>query len=170
MTKEYFGKSSANALMGIVKKEMHDSNKELKDAIEQNKTLTDNALDKALKVTDKGAAGGVAPLDEDGKVSSEYLPGYVDDVIEMSSVAAEGEEAKWYVVDPDTGVTETEVDFVKGKIYLDVDNNKSYRWGGTALVDITSPDMVELEADEIQKMWDAITIPTDPTEGEEGQV
>lgn len=120
---------------------------------------TQTALDAKIPTSAKGTANGVAPLGADGTVPSEYLPGYVDDVIEMKQVAGDTEGVtKWVVVDPDEGVTTTEVGFVKGKIYLDVDTNLSYRWGGTELVLITSSDLVEMTADEIQNMWDSIEV------------
>ena len=34
----------------------------------------------------KGAAGGLAPLDENGQVASQYLPSYVDDVLEFVGI------------------------------------------------------------------------------------
>lgn len=49
------------------------------------------------------------------------------------------------------------VAFVRGKIYVDVDENLSYRWGGSSLVLITSADMVEMDDDAVQKLWDSIT-------------
>ena len=67
-----------------------------------------------------GAVGGVCPLDGTGKVSSTYLPSYVDDVIEAANFASL----------PVTGET--------GKIYVTLDTNKQYRWSGSAYVQITS--------------------------------
>jgi hypothetical protein len=54
----------------------------------------------------------------DGKVPASQLPSYVDDVIEVASFSAL----------PTTGET--------GKIYVTLDTNKQYRWGGTAYVEI----------------------------------
>ena len=34
----------------------------------------------------KGVANGIAPLDDNGQVSSQYLPGYVDDVLEFGGI------------------------------------------------------------------------------------
>lgn len=141
----------------------------LKGMIDDQKTAFDTALEDVIPSSEKGAASGVAPLGEDGVVPSTYLPSYVDDVIDMSYTPSEneGEDGTWYVVDPDEGKTTTEVQFVKGKIFLDVDNNISYRWSGTALVDITSPDMEELTPEEIQAMWDGIVIDDGTTDDPE---
>lgn len=79
------------------------------------------AEDVAAVPTDaKGAAGGVATLGDDGRVPTAQLPSYVDDVIEAenhSALPAEGEG---------------------GKIYITLDDNKTYRWGGSAYVEISA--------------------------------
>ena len=67
----------------------------------------------------KGAANGVAELDSSGKVPSSQLPSYVDDVLEYNSSSAF----------PVTGES--------GKIYVALDNNKTYRWGGSDYVEIS---------------------------------
>ena len=68
----------------------------------------------------KNAANGYAGLDASGKVASAQLPSYVDDVIEVADFASL----------PTTGET--------GKIYVALDTNVTYRWGGSAYVEITS--------------------------------
>ncbi len=73
----------------------------------------------AIATTAKGANGGVAELDSSGKVPSSQLPSFVDDVLEYSSKSAF----------PATGET--------GKIYVATDTNKTYRWSGTAYVEIS---------------------------------
>lgn len=67
----------------------------------------------------KGVAGGYAPLDGSAKIASTYLPSYVDDVLEYANQAAF----------PGTGET--------GKIYVALDTNKTYRWSGSAYVEIS---------------------------------
>jgi hypothetical protein len=67
-----------------------------------------------------GVANGVAPLSAANLIPSEYLPSYVDDVIESATFAdlpAVGEV---------------------GKIYVDLDTNKAYRWSGSIYIHITS--------------------------------
>jgi hypothetical protein len=73
-----------------------------------------------IPTTVKGAANGIAELDENGKVPSAQLPSYVDDVIEKENKAAF----------PATGES--------GKIYVALDDNKTYRWSGSAYVEISS--------------------------------
>ena len=72
-----------------------------------------------IKGTEKGAASGVAELDSNGKVPSSQLPSYVDDVLEYANKASF----------PATGET--------GKIYVDLATNLTYRWSGTAYVEIS---------------------------------
>lgn len=68
----------------------------------------------------RGAANGVAPLNASSKIDATYLPSYVDDVLEYAAKAnfpATGED---------------------GKIYIDEATNKTYRWSGSAYVEISA--------------------------------
>lgn len=67
-----------------------------------------------------GAANGVAPLGSDKLIPSSYLPSYVDDVIEVSNYASL----------PASGES--------GKIYVTLDDGKTYRWGGTSYAEISA--------------------------------
>ena len=71
-----------------------------------------------------GVADGVASLDSTGKVPTSQLPSYVDDVIEVAGI------------DNAPIVGETD------KIYVDTLTNKTYRWSGTAYVEISASDVV----------------------------
>ena len=68
----------------------------------------------------KGAVNGVAELDANGKVPSAQLPSYVDDVLEYDKQSSF----------PTTGEA--------GKIYIAKDTNKTYRWSGSAYVEISA--------------------------------
>lgn len=68
----------------------------------------------------KGAANGYAGLDSSGKVPASQLPSFVDDVLEFANFAAL----------PVTGET--------GKIYVTLDTNRTYRWGGSAYTEISA--------------------------------
>ena len=70
--------------------------------------------------SEKGSAGGVATLDANGLVPSSQLPSYVDDVIEAANFAALPAEGEG------------------GKIYVTLDDNKTYRWGGSAYAEISA--------------------------------
>ena len=78
--------------------------------------LNSNKLDKSLK----GASGGLAELDNSGKVPSSQLPSYVDDVVKYEGVSNF----------PTTGES--------GIIYIDTTTNKSYRWTGSGYAEISA--------------------------------
>jgi hypothetical protein len=86
-------------------------------------TQVNSAINDAVKyyipISQKGVAGGVAPLGSDGLISSSFLPSYVDDVLEFASLSAF----------PSTGES--------GKIYIAVDTNLTYRWSGTQYVEVS---------------------------------
>lgn len=88
-----------------------------------NYTTTTNmntALGNKLNTSLKGAANGLAELDANGLVPSSQLPSYVDDVLEYANKSSF----------PATGES--------GKIYVSQNDNKTYRWSGTAYVEISS--------------------------------
>lgn len=93
------------------------------DANAKNLVLADGtniAQSTFIPATEKGANSGVATLGADGKVPASQLPSFVDDVIEVANFAALPAEGE------------------AGKIYVTLDNNKTYRWGGTAYVEISA--------------------------------
>lgn len=83
-------------------------------------TAQQAALDTKLNVTLKGAANGLAELDSGGRVPTSQLPAYVDDVVSVANFAAL----------PVTGEAD--------KIYVTIDTNLTYRWSGSAYVEISS--------------------------------
>lgn len=90
------------------------------DANKPISTATQTALDAKLDDSQKGAANGLAELDSGGLVPTAQLPSYVDDVIEAANFAGL----------PGTGAT--------GKIYVTLDDNKTFRWSGSAYVEISA--------------------------------
>ena len=76
--------------------------------------------DAQVKRSEMGVAGGVATLDQEGKVPSSQLPSFVDDVIEVDS----------YDNLPTTGEA--------GKIYATKDTNLTYRWSGSRYIEISA--------------------------------
>ena len=79
----------------------------------------DTKLSGKIDTTLKGSANGIAELNENGKVPSSQLPSYVDAVVEYTSISDF----------PSTGDT--------GKIYVDTTTNLTYRWSGSAYVEIS---------------------------------
>jgi hypothetical protein len=96
----------------------------LKKGSSTAETYTKGAIDTLL--SGKQAAGNYQPagsyatLGSDGKVPSSQLPSYVDDVLEYTAKSAF----------PTTGEA--------GKIYIAKDTNKTYRWSGSAYVEISA--------------------------------
>lgn len=89
-----------------------------------NKALTSDitlsAADvSAVPTSDLGVAGGVATLDANGKLDSSQMPASVDDIIEAATASQF----------PATGES--------NKIYVALDTNLTYRWGGSAYVEIS---------------------------------
>lgn len=78
--------------------------------------------------SEKGSANGVAQLGSDGLVPASQLPSYVDDVIEiyLSEGVAYKEESHTTQVSPETG-----------KIYVNMHDSNTYRWSGSAYVEIS---------------------------------
>ncbi|MBW8521939.1 hypothetical protein K0U91_05580 [Chryseobacterium chendengshani] len=68
----------------------------------------------------KGTANGVATLGSSGLIPTNQLPSYVDDVLEFAGLSNF----------PTTGET--------GKIYVAIDTNQTYRWSGSAYIQIAS--------------------------------
>ena len=78
------------------------------------------------QLSEKGNPNGYASLDSGGKVPSSQLPSFVDDVLEFANLAAF----------PGTGET--------GKIYVALDNNKTYRWSGSAYIEISPSEVTSV--------------------------
>ena len=87
--------------------------------VDANFTGLNTELGQKELASNKGVANGYASLDAAGKVPSAQLPSYVDDVVEAANLASL----------PGTGET--------GKIYVTLDTNKTYRWSGSAYVEIS---------------------------------
>lgn len=92
-----------------------DALDEIYEAMESNTT----DIAGCIKNTQKGAANGVASLDSNGRVPSSQLPSYVDDVVEYNAKSEF----------PATGEA--------GKIYVDKTTNLTWRWSGSAYVEIS---------------------------------
>ena len=98
-----------------------------KYALEDHVHPTDTSR---LAASLKGTANGVAELDENGKVPSSQLPSYVDDVIE----GYYWDGSFFY----DIGHTIEIYPPESGKIYIELNSGKTYRWSGSAYVEISA--------------------------------
>lgn len=77
----------------------------------------------------KGVANGIAELDGNGKVPAAQLPSFMDDVLDGYLY-----NGKFYAEQAHT----TELTAEGGKIYIDKETNKQYRWSGSAYAEISS--------------------------------
>lgn len=72
-----------------------------------------------MSESDWAKLNNTVPLDENGLISSQYLPSYVDDVLEYDTIAQF----------PKTGES--------GKIYVDISAKLTYRWTGSQYTEIS---------------------------------
>lgn len=111
------------------------------DANKPISTAAQTALNAKENAANKGVANGYAGLDAAGKVPANQLPSYVDDVLEFANLVAF----------PVTGEA--------GKIYVALDTNKTYRWSGSAYVEISASSGTPQPAGIIQQ-YAGSTAPT----------
>lgn len=79
-------------------------------------SLTIDDLKPYQLTSEKGQPNGYAPLNNSSQIDSQYLPSYVDDVLEFANLASF----------PTSGES--------GKIYVAIDSSLQYRWGGSIYV------------------------------------
>ena len=87
-----------------------------------------------IKASTKGVANGVASLGSDGKVPSAQLPSYVDDVIEGYYMSDDTTSKFW----ADKSTSSSRIAGEAGKIYVDKDTGKTYRFSGSDFVEISA--------------------------------
>lgn len=111
------------------------------------------SLDGCVKVEDKGVAGGWCPLDANKKVDAQYLPSYVDDVVEVYPRASVSPLSKDWFSETSGGSAITPE---KGKIYTlmasggdGYPENSQYRWGGTTFVKLNDGNVSPIANTEI---------------------
>lgn len=105
--------AKADAVLQTARKEMEGK------ADLSNGKVPDSQLPGYIPSGSKGASGGVAELDSSGRVPAAQLPSYVDDVLEYAGLSAFPKPGE------------------NGKIYVDTATNLTYRWSGSAYVEIS---------------------------------
>lgn len=121
-------------------------------AVQTSRKINGQMLDNDVQLTaaDVGAvsssivgeANGVAPLDSNKLIPADFLPSYVDDVVEYDNLDA-------FPTTEGPGLAE------KGKIYVAKDTNAIYRWSGSAYIEIGTATST---ADEAYKLATAYKI------------
>lgn len=90
-----------------------------------------------LNIADNYALKTDVPiLDDNNLIPNEYLPSYVDDVVEVIQNGQNFEVPK--VVNGEYMPSGSVISPETSKIYVNVTDNKTYRWSGTAYVEISS--------------------------------
>lgn len=144
--------------------------KHLDDYPDLKKLIQDAATadgSKYILKTDKGAANGVAPLGADSKVPAQYLPSYVDDVVDYTNIITVNDvnailnnntySNKTYIVTSNNATYNNKIidfgnntstndwiieDLVTDKLYINTSSGNVYRWSGTTLAKIGPADLV----------------------------
>lgn len=118
------------------------------------------AASNAIPSSQKGSANGVCPLDANTKIDAQYLPSYVDDVVEayirtgqtaLSQNWLATGSASGTVITPQTGVI-----YVIMNGTDDYPTNSQYRWGGSAYVKLNDggvSEMTTAEMDTATNNW-----------------
>lgn len=108
--------------------------------------------------TSVGVANGVCPLDSNTKIDAQYLPSYVDDIIE--AYIRTGQTAlssTWLATGSASGTTITPE---SGKIYVLMNSDSTYsentefRWGGSTYVKINDGGISEMTTAEMDTATD----------------
>lgn len=106
----------------------------------------------AIATTQKGSASGICPLDANSKVDAQYLPSYVDDVLEAYPRSGQTELSQNWLSATSGGSALTPE---TGKIYVlmaDSTNyaaNTQFRWSGSAYVKLADGGVSEITNAEI---------------------
>lgn len=123
-----------------IDKMLGDEDGSLSDLIAELEEKLDEFIDS------KNQPGGYVGLDESGLISSDILPSYVDDVIDVYAVYGQDEIGNLLSINlyedsdhqiPITGET--------GKIYVDVTEDNpgfQFRWSGTTFIQISSGGLI----------------------------
>ena len=112
-------KSKLETILGDGDESIYSMQEELDRLKSDVNNIGNVIIPEMIPLSQKGSVNGVASLDENGKVPSTQLPGFVDDVLEYDNFEAF----------PETGET--------GKIYVTKDTNLEYRWSGTQYTQIS---------------------------------
>jgi len=106
-----------------------------------------------IKASAVGAVSGICPLNASAKIDSQYLPSFVDDVIEAYVRSGQTElSSTWLATGSATGTVITPE---TGKIYVlmnsstNYDVNTQFRWGGSAYVKLNDGGVTAITNTEI---------------------
>lgn len=126
----------------------------LTNTLQSAQTYTDSKIlsnnGNFIPIIQKGAANGVAELDATGKVPANQLPSYVDDVVDIVNIVTTNPTSgmtignKYYnsttkkIFTATSATVGVATDPESDKIYVNVSNNTTWRWSGSALVQMNA--------------------------------
>src|SRR5690554_1924313 len=126
----------------------------LDDTLATAQVYTDTKVQQAsgnyIPISQKGANNGVAELDASGKVPSTQLPSYVDDVVDLVAFVTSNPTSgmvagqKRYNTTSKQIFTSTSASAgtssapESDKIYVRVDNNTTWRWSGSDMIQMNA--------------------------------
>lgn len=130
-------RATLNSTASSLDKKFSAATQDLGTALKEEiatRTEADNTTKKQLNdfMALKGQNNGLATLGSDGKIPQANLPSYVDDVLEFphkdkQEGDPENSDTAYF---PEQGES--------GKIYVDMSDGKTYRWGGQSYVEISA--------------------------------
>lgn len=116
-----------------------------------NDTITIDATG-AVSISDIGVANGICPLNSNSVIDSQYLPSFVDDIVEAyARSGATALSANWLSTTASGSALTPET----GKIYVLMANsgdyvaNTQFRWSGTAYVKLNDGGVSPITNEEI---------------------
>jgi len=103
-----------------------------------------------------GSSNGVCPLDDNALIASQYLPSYVDDVVEVyARTGATALASDWFSISGPTGdalTPQAGIIYVLMNAPTGYDINTQFRWGGTTYVKLNDGGIVPITNAEIDEI------------------
>lgn len=119
------------------------------------------SLDRIPTISD-AKISGISASKITGTISSANLPSYVDDVLEGFLIS----DGNFYKIRSSDGTYSEKITGEFGKIYIDLNTNKMYRWSGSAYVEISSSGANVWKAEKTAgEFYKAAAAPTSTTVG-----
>ncbi len=103
---------------------------------------------KFIKISEKGIPNGVVPLNNQGLIDVQYIPGFIDDVVDLVDILTTYPTSgmivgqKWYntatkkIFTATSATTGTTSDPISDVIYVNTQDNTTWRWTGTTMVQL----------------------------------
>lgn len=121
-------------------------------------TAITNASSNYVATTAVGAANGVCPLDSNSLIDAQYLPSYVDDVVEAYARTGQTElSSTWLATGSASGtviVPQSGIIYVLMNSTTDYTENTQFRWSGTTYVKLNDGGISAMTTGEMDTATD----------------